>query len=83
MGMLAYGSGLRLLEMLRLRVKDIDFAYRRITVRDGKGGKDRVTTPPETVMEPLKRHLHGESWSMQTKAGRGGVYLPSLWRENT
>ncbi len=78
MGMLLYGSGLRLLEMLRLRVKDIDFAYRQITVRDGKGGKDRVTTLPEAVMEPLKRHLQRRKLehANDLKAGRGAVYLP-------
>ena len=54
---LLYGTGLRLLEGLRLRVKDIDFAARQITVRDGKGGKDRVTMLPATVGEPLARHL--------------------------
>lgn len=46
MATLLYGSGLRLLEMLRLRVKDVDFGYAQITVRDGKGGKDRVTMLP-------------------------------------
>jgi integrase len=54
---LLYGSGLRLMECLRLRVKDIDFGYAQITVRDGKGAKDRVTLLPEKVREPLKRHL--------------------------
>ena len=63
---LLYGSGLRILECLRLRVKDIDFASREILVRDGKGAKDRVTMLPESLIEPLRRHLervrelHGE-----------------------
>jgi len=55
--MLLYGAGLRLLECLCLRVKDVDFERRQITVRAGKGGKDRVTMLPEAVFESLKRHL--------------------------
>jgi len=54
---LLYGSGLRLLECLRLRVKDIDFHRNEITVRDGKGGKDRVTMLPAAVRKPLQAHL--------------------------
>lgn len=75
---LLYGSGLRILECLRLRVKDIDFASREILVRDGKGAKDRVTMLPESLIEPLRRHLervrelHGEDLA----AGYGSVYLP-------
>ncbi|MCL5966179.1 MAG: phage integrase N-terminal SAM-like domain-containing protein [Deltaproteobacteria bacterium] len=49
---LMYGTGLRLLECLRLRVKDIDFGYRPITVREGKGKRDRVTVLPDAVIEP-------------------------------
>lgn len=54
---LLYGSGLRLLEALRLRAKDVDFARREILVRDGKGQKDRVTMLPTRVVEPLQAHL--------------------------
>jgi integron integrase len=54
---LLYGSGLRLLECCRLRVKDIDFDYLQITVRDGKGGKDRVTVLPSSLIEPLRDQL--------------------------
>jgi len=54
---LLYGSGLRLLEALRLRVKDVDLAYRQISLRDGKGRKDRITVLPNRVGEPLRRHL--------------------------
>jgi len=54
---LLYGSGLRLLEALHLRIKDIDFGDNQITVRSGKGGKDRVTMLPAIVKEPLARHL--------------------------
>jgi integron integrase len=54
---LLYGSGLRLRECLKLRVKDVDFEYRQITVRDGKGGKDRVTMLPQELVESLRSHL--------------------------
>jgi integron integrase len=57
MGTLLYGAGLRLLECARLRVKDVDFARSQITVRAGKGDKDRVTMLPGSVVEPLARHL--------------------------
>ena len=57
MASLLYGAGLRLRECLTLRVKDVDFGYRQILVRDGKGGKDRVTILPEPVVEPLQAHL--------------------------
>jgi len=57
MASLLYGAGLRLRECLKLRVKDIDFGYRQILVRDGKGGKDRVTILPGSVMAPLEAHL--------------------------
>lgn len=57
MASLLYGSGLRLRECLKLRVKDLDFDYHQILVRDGKGGKDRVTMLPESVVEPLREHL--------------------------
>jgi integron integrase len=57
MAALLYGSGLRLRECLKLRVKDVDFEYRQITVRDGKGGKDRVTMLPGELVEPLRSHL--------------------------
>ena len=54
---LLYGAGLRLMECLRLRVKDIDFGYKQITVRDAKGHKDRLTLLPEIVIEPLQEHV--------------------------
>jgi integron integrase len=55
--MLLYGGGLRLLEALRLRVKDIDFERGEITIREGKGDKDRVTPMPRAVIRPLQEHL--------------------------
>ena len=57
MASLLYGAGLRLRECLTLRVKDVDFGYRQILVRDGKGGKDRVTILPGPLVEPLQAHL--------------------------
>ncbi len=78
MAKLLYGSGLRALECLRLRVKDVDFEQRQIVVRDGKGEKDRVTMLPENVVLPLQEHL---AWVRQVHAqdlaaGQGAVYLP-------
>jgi integron integrase len=57
MASLLYGSGLRLMECVRLRVKDLDPARLQLTVRDGKGGKDRVTVLPTSLSEPLERQL--------------------------
>ena len=73
-----YGAGLRLQEGLMLRVKDIDFSYRQILVRDGKGGKDRVTMLPESVIQPLQAHL-GKVRALHRadcEAGFGEVWLP-------
>jgi integrase len=57
MASLLYGAGLRLMECVRLRVKDIDFEYTQITVRDGKGDKDRVMMLPGSLVTSLKTHL--------------------------
>jgi integron integrase len=75
---LLYGAGLRLMEAVRLRVKDIDFARREIVVRDGKGGKDRVTVLPAKLVEPLRQQLARarELHSSDCLAGYGEVYLP-------
>ncbi len=54
---LLYGTGMRLVECLRLRVKDVDFARNEITVRDGEGGKDRHTMLPRSLVEPLRREI--------------------------
>jgi integron integrase len=73
-----YGTGMRLTECLRLRVKDVDFARAEITVRDGKGGKDRRTILPRSLVEPLQaevervRVLH----AADARAGFGQVWLP-------
>jgi integron integrase len=78
MASLLYGSGLRLMECVRLRVKDVDFAYARIIVRDGKGAKDRVTMLPVNLAEPLERHLRKVKAQHEedVEAGYGSVYLP-------
>ncbi len=78
MASLLYGSGLRLLECLRLRVKDIDFGYHQIVVRDGKGNKDRVTVLPACLEEPLQQHLITVKaiHDQDLKEGFGRVYLP-------
>jgi integron integrase len=75
---LLYGCGLRLMECLRLRVKDIDFTYNQITVRDTKGNEDRVTMLPESLKEPLKRHLQRVKslHEQDLKEGFGRVALP-------
>lgn len=57
MAALMYGTGMRLMECLRLRVKDIDFGSNQITIREGKGDKDRITMLPEIVRKPLVDHL--------------------------
>ena len=57
---LLYGSGLRLRECMELRIKDIDFAQSQMVIRCGKGGTDRVTLLPQSVIEPLQIHI--ESW---------------------
>ena len=57
MGSLLYGSGLRLMECLRLRFKDIDFGYGQVMVRNGKGNKNRLTILPGTLVKPLRSHL--------------------------
>lgn len=79
MAHLLYGSGLRLLECLRLRVKDIDFGYRQITVREGKGMRERVTILPERLCRPLQAHLARvkELHQQDLAFGSGAVYLPS------
>jgi integron integrase len=78
MAELLYGAGLRLMECVRLRVKDIDFGYGHITVRDGKGLRDRVTVLPEKLRHPLQLHLERvQQIHQQDLARKGGrVYLP-------
>ena len=78
MGQLLYGSGLRLMECVRLRVKDLDFECARLRVRDGKGQKERVTMLPQVLHEPLQRHLERARWLHEEdlRDGFGAVHLP-------
>ena len=78
MARLLYGSGMRLMECVRLRVLDVDFGYGQITVRNGKGGKDRVVPLPLSLREPLRAHLRKvhELHESDRAAGMGSVYLP-------
>ena len=78
MASLLYGSGLRLMECLRLRVKDVDFSYQQITVRDGKGGQDRFTVLPTNVRTQLQAHLQIVKCrhARDLAEGFGRVYLP-------
>lgn len=82
MAQLLYGCGLRLIECVRLRVKDVDLGYLQITVREGKGGRDRRTMVPLSLVESLRlevekrRQLHEED----VMAGAGYVYLPDALR---
>jgi integron integrase len=78
MAALMYGTGMRLLECLRLRVQDLDFARNEITVRDGKGSKDRVTMLPESLNKQLQEHLLKvrDIWDKDCAEGFGRVTLP-------
>ncbi len=75
---LQYGSGLRLKESVRLRVKDIDFSHRAIIVRNGKGAKDRVVTLSDEIIVPLQRHLENRKTLFERgkQQGCGTVFLP-------
>jgi integron integrase len=75
---LLYGSGLRLIECLRLRVQDVDFDYRQIVVHDGKGRADHVTMLPDNLLQPLHAHLrHVKTLHRRDlDDGYGAVYLP-------
>lgn len=78
MASLLYGSGLRLMECLRLRVKDVDSIQSQIVVREGKGDKDRITMLPRSLTEPLQRQLRKLKalHEMDVREGYGRVYLP-------
>ena len=93
MASLMYGAGLRLMECLRLRVQDIDFARNEILIRDGKGAKDRISMLPESLKTPLQDHLKkvkalherdlGDGWGrvqMPTALDRKYPNAPADWR---
>jgi integron integrase len=77
-GFLLYGAGLRLLEALRLRVKDVEWDLNQVVVRQGKGDKDRRTMLPRAAREPLREHLERVRGlhAADLAAGGGAVYLP-------
>ena len=77
-GGLLYGSGLRLMECMRLRVKDVDLTARQLTVRSGKGQKDRVTVLADAMVGPLEQHLvrRRDQHRLDCSRGSGAVYLP-------
>ena len=76
MAKLLYGSGLRLMECLCLRVKDVDVAQTQVVVRDGKGGKDRVTVLPETLVPFLQEHLQHVEYLHDDDLRRGYGKIP-------
>lgn len=78
-GQLLYGTGMRLMEGLRLRVKDIDFGHGAIVVRDGKGGKDRTVMLPDRLAGELRAQIARSSmlWELDRGANRAGVWLPT------
>lgn len=75
---LLYGTGMRLMECMKLRVKDVDFERREITVRDGKGGKDRMTMLPLALVPPLREHIATarQLYDDDRARKRNGVMLP-------
>lgn len=78
MARLLHSAGLRLMECVRLRVKDLDFAYHQIIIRDGKGAQDRIPMLPQSLQEPLQHHLSRTRWLHEEDLahGYGDVYLP-------
>ena len=78
MARLLYGTGMRLMECVRLRVKDVDFARREILIRDGKGAKDRVTMLPDSVVPVLQSHFQRRRalFDDDSQAGKSAVYMP-------
>jgi integrase len=75
---LLYGTGMRLMECMRLRIKDVDFVRGEILIRDGKGAKDRVTVLPKSLSESLQKQLQGARrlFDQDRAANRPGIYLP-------
>ena len=79
MASLLYGTGMRLMECVRLRIKDVDFSRHEIVIRNAKGAKDRVTMLPRTVTDALVRQIERSRWDheLELQAGFGEVYLPA------
>jgi integron integrase len=78
MARLLYGTGMRLMECVQLRVKDVDFERREILIRDAKGGKDRITMLPDSLVDDLRTHIaRGRTlWEKDRAENRPGVYMP-------
>ena len=78
MTQIMYGSGLRLMEVIRLRIKDLDFDNRQIIVRDGKGENDRITPFPDALLASMRLHIHQVriQHELDLTQGYGTVYLP-------
>jgi integron integrase len=78
MARLMYGTGMRLMECVRLRVADVDFGQHLIVVRDGKGAKDRIVPLPQRLMQPLEAHLGDvkAQHQLDLEQGAGAVFLP-------
>ena len=79
MALLLYGAGLRLLECCRLRIKDVDFAVSQITIRDGKGGKDRMTMMPSVMRDELAKHIVRVRALHQRDLRRGAGWVELPW----
>jgi integron integrase len=79
MGQLLYGTGMRIMEGVRLRVKDVDFARRAIVVREGKGAKDRVVMLPASLVSALRQQFDAARrlWAQDRQARRAGVHMPN------
>ena len=82
--MLLYGSGLRINEALRLRVKDIDFGMQQLVIRSGKGNKDRITLLPDSLIEPLRQQLWGTQMCAQQRftpmlCAKVGLVFAARW----
>lgn len=79
---LIYGAGLRLLEALQLRIKDVDFTGKQVMVRDGKGRKDRPTLLPAVLQPELRVHIDGvrQQHESDLRSGAGFVQLPDALR---
>jgi integron integrase len=76
---LLYGTGMRLMECAQLRIKDVDFQRREITIREGKGGKDRITMLPLSLVQPLRNQIatSRSAYDADWLHGRPGVALPA------
>ena len=84
MARLLYGTGMRLMECVRLRVKDVDFEQAEILIRDGKGAKDRVTMLPQSLIEALRAYLkiRQRLYEEDRAKGMASVYLPDALDKN-